>query len=85
MLLRSSSGAFGFAAAFAAGSLPLVLGSAAALVVFRGGGDLEREVSGLLVFLLRFLAGAPLLGGGERDREREASLLGLRARFLGGD
>lgn len=72
MWLKSSSSSSFFAAA----------GIGAAFFL---GGDLDRDVSGLLVFRLRFPAGdlssrcLPLGGaalrGGDREREREGPLL----------
>lgn len=78
MWLKSSSAFFLVSAAF---PTPFDFGGGfARLGFFAGGGEGEREASGLLVLRLRFLAGAELRGG-DRDSERESS---LRAAFRGG-
>lgn len=69
MPLRSSS-AFTFTSFEAARPFGL-----ARSCFFGGGGDRDREVSGLLVFRLRFLAGA-VFRGGDLDTGRSSFLTG---------
>lgn len=77
--LKSSSASFfstTFGCAFC-GVFPFtLLSSPPRLTRFLGGGDLDLDTSGLLVFLLRFLATSSalpvsVLRGGERESERE--------------